>query len=186
MRLRHWLKDVVRMLELMACVCLFTFTAVAHQKPGTLIGHVIGLSGEEVSNAPLEAKSLESGQILKTSSSANGRYSFTDLAIGKYEVSSPVAGFERKEIEVHAEETVRMDIRFIEIGTTLGTIGDGDLGTRLTLYNRPLPPAGNYRCLTSPASLRRGRPLLVSRGISSITAVGIPLGKPSSPGPCTT
>jgi hypothetical protein len=131
------------MLELMACVCLFNFKAVAQQKPGTIVGQVIGLSGEEVSNAPLEAKSLESGQILKTSSSANGRYSFTDLAIGKYEVSSPVAGFERKEIEVHAEETVRMDIRFIDLGTNLGTIGDGDLGTRLSLYNRPLPPAGN-------------------------------------------
>src|SRR5215831_5969241 len=83
------------MLAWTACVCSFSFNGVAQQKSGTLAGKVIGLSGEAISKAPVEAKSLESVQIFKTSSSANGIYSFTDLPVGKYEVSSPVSGLKR-------------------------------------------------------------------------------------------
>jgi Carboxypeptidase regulatory-like domain len=118
------------------------FQASAQVRQGTIAGQVIGLSGEEVSRAPIEAKSMDSGRIFRTSSSGNGSYSIQDVPPGKYEVSSPVAGFERKEIEVRAGETARLDIHFIEIGNTLGTIGDADLGTRLATYNRPPPPAG--------------------------------------------
>jgi carboxypeptidase family protein len=140
--LRHWFKCGMHLIALIACVYSFAFGAVGQQTFGRLVGQVIGLSGEEVSKAPIEAKSVESGEIFKTFSAANGSYSFTELPARKYEISSPVAGFERKEIEVRAGETTRIDIHFIEIGGTLGTIGDGDLGTRLALYNRPAPPAG--------------------------------------------
>src|SRR5215471_13156601 len=121
----------------------FGLQAVAQDSRGTITGHVLGLSGETVSRAPIEAKNMSSGQLFKTTSSSNGSYSIPDLPAGKYELSSPVAGFERKQADVTAGVTIQVDVRFIEVGVTLGTIGDGeDLNVRLANYNRPGPPAG--------------------------------------------
>jgi hypothetical protein len=115
---------------------------VSPQRPGALTGKVFGLSGEEIFKAPIEAKNIDSGQTFNTASVASGVYSLAELPAGKYEVSSPVFGFERKEVEVRPGETTKADLRYIELGNVLGTIGDGDLGTLLTLYNRPAPPVG--------------------------------------------
>ena len=115
---------------------------MGQEKSGTLAGKVIGLDGEEVSKAPIEAKSIESGRIFKTASAVNGSYSLTELPEGRYEMSSPIAGFEHKQVEVRAGETTRTDIRFVEPGPTLGTIGDSDLAARIARYNRPAPPSG--------------------------------------------
>jgi Carboxypeptidase regulatory-like domain len=78
-------------------MALITLIAVAQETSGTLAGQVLGLSGEELSKAPIEAKNVDSGQVFKTSSSVNGSYLIADLPAGKYEISSPVAGFERKQ-----------------------------------------------------------------------------------------
>jgi hypothetical protein len=61
---------------------------------------------------------------------------------GTYEISSPIAGFERKQATVSAGETSRVDIRFTELGIALGTIGDNDFASRIANYDRPAPPAG--------------------------------------------
>src|SRR6516225_993028 len=142
MGLRHLLKLAIHSTALVAGICSFTLIAMGQQKSGALAGQVIGLNGEEVSRAPIEAKSTESGRIFNTASSVDGSYSFSELPVDKYEVSSPVGGFERRLVDVRAGETIRIDIRFVEPGNTLGTIGDNDLASRIARYNRPAPPAG--------------------------------------------
>jgi hypothetical protein len=142
MGLRHSLAHAMYWVILPAGMVSFGSQGVVQDRHGTIAGQVIGLSGEEVYRAPIEAKNVQSGQIFKTASSVNGSYSFPELPIAKYELSSPVAGFERKEIEVQTGETARADIHFIELGITLGTIGDADLTSRIANYNRPAPPVG--------------------------------------------
>ena len=100
------------------------------------------MNGETVSQAPIEAKNTDTGVVSKTTSSLDGSYSFLQLAPGKYEISSPVAGFERKLVTVHASEVSPADIHFTEIGISLGTVGDRPLEKRIASYNRPAPPPG--------------------------------------------
>jgi len=133
---------VPRIIFAMLLITVMSCFALAQEKRGTLAGHAIGLSGEELSKAPIEAKNVDSGQVFKTSSSVNGSYLIADLPEGKYEISSPVAGFERKQADVRTGETTRVDIHFTEINNTLGTLGDNDVTVRLANYNRPAPPAG--------------------------------------------
>jgi Carboxypeptidase regulatory-like domain len=139
---RHLVKIAGHIAALFAAVTSFSLTIVGQQNSGELAGIVIGLSGEALAGAPIEAKSMESSQIFKAASSINGSYSFMKLPAGKYEISSPVAGFERRQVDVHAGETVRIDIHFVEPGNTLGTIGDNDVLSRIASYNRPAPPTG--------------------------------------------
>ena len=143
MGLRHLLQSAAHIIAVGAVLCSFTLTAVGQLNSGAVAGQVIGLSGEEISGAPIQAKSVESGQTFKTASSVNGSYSFTDLPFGKYEISSPVAGFERRSVDVPAGETIRIDIHFVEMTNTLGTVGDGDAVSRIATYNRPAPPTGS-------------------------------------------
>ena len=133
-----------KFLFLCSSFVLFVFLpqAVAQNRPGSIAGEVIGLIGEAVPKAPIEARSMESGRIFQTSSLPNGSYTIPELPAGKYELSSPIAGFERKQTEVHDGETTRVDIHFIEPGNTLGTIGDADLAARIANYNRPPAPPG--------------------------------------------
>jgi len=126
----------------MALIAARSSFAAAQEKTGTLAGQVLGLSGEQLPKAPIEAKNVDSGQVFKTSSSVNGSYFIEEVPEGKYEVSSPIAGFERKQADIRAWETTRVDIQFTEIGNTLGTLGDNDVTVRLANYNRPPPPAG--------------------------------------------
>lgn len=141
--MRHLLRSATHIITLGAVLCSFSLTVVSLQNSGGVAGQVIGLSGEELSRAPIQAKRVESGQTFKTSSSVNGSYAFTNLPPGKYEISSPVAGFERLSVDVRAGETIRIDIHFVEMNTTLGTVGDGDAVSRIVTYNRPAPPAGS-------------------------------------------
>ena len=143
MGVRHLLRSATRIITLGAVLCSFSRIVVSQQNSGGVAGQVIGLSGEELSEAPIQAKSVESGQTFKTSSSVNGSYAFTNLPPGKYEISSPVAGFERLSVDIRAAETIRIDIHFVEMTTTLGTVGDGDAVSRIVTYNRPAPPAGS-------------------------------------------
>ncbi|HEY7392951.1 MAG TPA: carboxypeptidase-like regulatory domain-containing protein [Bryobacteraceae bacterium] len=142
MGLKRLRRSAAHIIALSAILCSFSHTAVGQQNSGSVAGQVIGLSGEEVSTAPIEAKSMESGQIFKTVSSVNGSYSFLELPIGMYEISSPVAGFERRPVDVRSGETIRIDIHFVAPGNTLGTVGDNDLASRIAAYNRPAPPTG--------------------------------------------
>src|SRR5262249_37369435 len=87
-------------------------------------------------------KNLQTGQASKTISSSSGDYSFAQLPIGTYEISSPIAGFERKEAEVRTGESTTVDIHYKEVASSLGTIGDSPIYRRIAAYKRPAPPAG--------------------------------------------
>ena len=142
MRLRHSTTYALHCIALLVIIFCLVFEGATQDRLGTIAVQMIGPSEEEVSGAPVEAKNLETGHVSKAVSSVNGGYSFTQLPAGRYEISSPVAGFERKEAELRAGESTRVDIRFKEVGASLGTIGDSPLYRRLSTYNRPAPPAG--------------------------------------------
>jgi Carboxypeptidase regulatory-like domain len=144
MGLRQSMTYALHCMAPMLVMCCFSLEgiAVAQDGRGSIVGQVIGLSEEEVPGAPIEAKDLETGNVFKTASSVNGAYSFIQLPLGRYQISSPIAGFEHKEAEVRAGESVRVDIHYTELGGTLGTIGTRSCidGFRLTTGPH-LPPA---------------------------------------------
>jgi Carboxypeptidase regulatory-like domain len=143
MGLRRFLQSAAHIIVFGAVLYSFSSTAVGQQKSGSVSGQVVGLSGEELSGAPIQAKNMESGQTFKTTSTLNGSYSFTDLPAGKYEISSLVDGFERRSVDVRAGETIRIDIHFVELTNTLGTVGEIDVvASRIAAYNKPKPPLG--------------------------------------------
>jgi hypothetical protein len=129
-------------MALIVILFCFVFEAVAQERLGTIAGQLLGPNDEEVPRAPVEAKNIATGRVSKAVSSASGGYSFSELPVGKYEISSPVVGFERKEAEVRPGESTRVDLRYKDLGTSLGTIGDSPIYRRLSNYNRPAAPAG--------------------------------------------
>jgi len=142
MRLKHPITFAVHCSAVIGIMCCLGFEAVAQGGTGTITGRVFSLSDDEISGAPIEAKNLQTGRVSKTISSPSGDYTFAQLPIGTYEISSPIAGFERKEAEVRGGESTPIDIHYKEAGRQLGTIGDSPLYRQLAGYNRPAPPTG--------------------------------------------
>ena len=142
MRLKHSITLPLHYVAMIGIICCLGFEAVAQDRAGTITGRVFGLNDDEISGAPVEATDLQTRRVSKTISSSNGDYSFAQLPIGTYEISSPITGFERKEAEVRTGESTRIDIHYKDVGSSLGTIGDSPIYRRLAAYNRPAPPAG--------------------------------------------
>ena len=118
---------------------------LAQSDRGTITGKVSDSDGSLASGASVELRNVESGTVLKTTTSA-GVYTFAGLPVGKYEVSIGVGGFKKRDVAIASGQTLNVDFRFgegdLDIG--LGTLGEGDLATRIDRANRktPEPPSG--------------------------------------------
>jgi hypothetical protein len=126
----------MRWLRLLYCVS----TALAQSDPGTISGRVLD-KDDGVSGAPIQAKNVLTGTIYKAASSPNGSYSLDQLPPGKYEVTISVAGFEKNDVTVQSGQVLTVDFRF-QPDFQLGTLGDGDVYSRIALFNKPPPPTG--------------------------------------------
>jgi hypothetical protein len=119
---------------------------LAQSDRGTITGKVLDFDGSVASGAPVEAKSVETGEVFKTTSSTAGVYTFAGLLVGKYEVSIGVVGFKKRDATLAAGQTLNVDFRFGEadLGISIGTAGENDLATLLARANSkaPEPPSG--------------------------------------------
>jgi hypothetical protein len=99
------------------------------QSTGTIAGIILTVAGAgaAVPKAQVHANNVATGVSYSAQSAANGNYTVTGLAPGTYELSvtnPPLfVPFSRKDIQVQAGQTVRIDIRLDD--SQLSTLGDG-------------------------------------------------------------
>src|SRR5499425_318670 len=68
-------------------------TATAQSDRGTIAGTVTDSSGAVVSGASVTVRGVDTGNIFKTTSTAEGVYRISDIAIGRYDVTVESQGF---------------------------------------------------------------------------------------------
>jgi len=125
----------MRWLTLLCCVA-----ALAQSDRGKIGGRILD-QDRAVGAAPIEAKNIQTGIVYKAASSANGSYSIEELPPGNYEVIISVAGFEKKDVTVQAAQTSSADFQF-QPDFQLGTLGDGDIYSRIARLSKRPPPTG--------------------------------------------
>jgi hypothetical protein len=107
------------------CVLLLgSAAAVAHTSTGTITGTVADPTGAFVPNAALELTNSQTGTIQQSVSSATGNFTFSQLAVGTYQLTVNVPGFKvyvRQNIGVQATQIVRVDVE-LEVGTSAESV----------------------------------------------------------------
>lgn len=101
-----------------------------------------------VSNAPVQISNRSTGAVARTASKSDGRYAFTGLAAGSYDltIAMPCCAYNRfsKDLKIGNGENAAFDIRLTETinGTTLGD-DPGRLAAamrrRAKVTNKPAP-----------------------------------------------
>ena len=74
------------------CLCL-SLAASAQSDRGTLAGTVLDSSGAAVAGAAITVKGVDTGTVYKTTSTAEGVYRISDIAIGRYDITIEAPGF---------------------------------------------------------------------------------------------
>lgn len=137
-----------------ACMLLaFGGLVFAQAGRGSFAGVVTGPNGAPVPDAPIQAKSQQGGAVVRTVTSADGRYTLASLPAGTYDISiaMPCCAFQpfsRQNVALQAGQALQLDIR-LEEGVSLNTLGD-DPGTlaallrnRAKIPSRPVPRLSN-------------------------------------------
>jgi hypothetical protein len=112
--------------ELAAGGALFAQGVTADAPRGAIAGAITDSLGDPIVNAAIQAKSVETGAVHKTTSAAKGKYMLADLPPGSYTISASVPGlkpFERKDVAVRESAAVQLNIR-VEDTTQLSTLGE--------------------------------------------------------------
>lgn len=107
---------------------------------GSIAGTVTDPDGGAVQLAKVQAKDLATGVVSTATSASNGGYTLSQLPGGTYDITVPPIGFtfpklERKNVELTAGQTIRLDLR-LAWGGNLGTPGD-DISTWVRSKGRP-------------------------------------------------
>ena len=117
---------LTRWTVVVSCLVL-TVAASAQGGRGSLAGAVvISWSGMPAPNAPVQARHRQTGDVVRTASAADGRYTFSDMPAGVYDVTvaMPCCGFDpfRAEVIVHAGQPTTFNISVVENvgGKTIG------------------------------------------------------------------
>src|SRR3974377_2157436 len=86
--------------------------AYAEGGRGTLAGTVVDPEGKVVTDAPVQARNVETEMIYKTNRTPGGRFALEDLPPGTYDVSVAIPGlnpYQRKGVTVGALKTAQLD-----------------------------------------------------------------------------
>jgi hypothetical protein len=126
----------MRWLSLLCCVA----AALAQSGGGTISGRVLD-QDQAVAGAPIEAKNIQTGTVYKAIRSANGSFTVERLPPGNYEVTISVDGFEKRDATVQPSQISSVDFHF-QPDFQLGTLGDGDVYSRIARLPKRPPPAG--------------------------------------------
>ncbi len=109
----------MRSLKGYVCLCLLTVSAFAQSDRGTITGTVSDPAGAVVSNAPINARQLETGATFQAGTSATGNYTLSQLPTGTYELTVTVPGFKRfvrQNLALPVAQTLRIDVT-LEVGS---------------------------------------------------------------------
>ena len=93
---------------------------------GSISGKILTAAGKgaAVSNAPVEAKNLDTKATYKATSASDGSYQLSGLPAAPYEISIenmfPFLPFHQGGVEVVAGKTTRVDIRLDDINLNTG------------------------------------------------------------------
>ena len=123
--------------------CILAAAAWGQTGNGTLTGTVLDPFGAKLGDAPVQAKSVDSGRVYKTMSQASGAFTLADLPPGAYDVSVNVAGlkgYERKGVAVPASKQIALEIR-LELSSQLSTLGEDPVAIA-TFSRKHAPPSG--------------------------------------------
>lgn len=143
----------MRRLSFGAFMLAFGGLVFAQAARGSFVGVVTGPGGAPVADAPIQAKSQQSGAVVRAITSANGRYTLASLPAGTYDISISMQccafqPFSRQNVALQAGQALQLDIR-LEEGLSLNTLGD-DPGTfaallrnRSRIPSRPVPRLSN-------------------------------------------
>jgi hypothetical protein len=115
-----------RLAAVVGCLAL-TAGVSAQAGRGSLTGAVvISWNGMRVPNAPVQVRHKISGAVVRSASTADGRYLFADIPAGEYELSvvMPCCGYDpfRADVTVRAGQSTAFDISLVENvgGRTIG------------------------------------------------------------------
>jgi hypothetical protein len=125
------------------CVAILAAPAFAETGRGTLAGTVTDPAGEVVNNAPVQAKSVETGQVYKTNRTPGGKFVLEDLPAGAYDISVSIPGlssYQKKGVMVAALQTAQLEIR-LQYSSQLSTLGE-DPRSIAADARRHAPPTG--------------------------------------------
>src|ERR1700722_19927792 len=92
--------------------------AFAQEFRGTIAGTVTDPSGAVVGGAKIEARSIETNTVERTTTNGSGSYVLPFLAIGHYDISAAAPGFKsgvQKNIELRVTDRVQLDFK-MEVG----------------------------------------------------------------------
>ena len=101
-------------------------TLSAQAPRGSLAGTVAYGNGLRVADAPVQVTHKETGAVVRTASTSEGRYAFPDIPAGVYllSVTMPCCAFDayRTDVTVQAGQATQFDVQLIETvgGRTLG------------------------------------------------------------------
>jgi len=109
---------------LLAVFILLACAAFAQTGAGTITGIINDQTGAVVANAAVEAKNSETGIVYRANSTETGNYTFSQLPIGKYELTVTVTGFKkysRQNLTITPAGVLRMDVP-LEVGSNTETV----------------------------------------------------------------
>jgi hypothetical protein len=90
----------------------------------SLLGNIVDSQGAAIPGATLALTNVATGQVRTTSSDAAGRYQFSLLPVGAYELAAEQPSFrryERKGIAFQANENLKIDV-VLEVGDVKSTV----------------------------------------------------------------
>ena len=106
------------------CLLVVAGVALAQSGRGTITGTVADPAGAVIPGVTIELKNINTGAVYQTVSSSTGNYTFGQLPVGKYQLSSSVSGFKQFSqtgITVLSAQTLRLDIK-LEVGDISETV----------------------------------------------------------------
>ncbi len=180
---------------IIAICCLLVVAggaAFAQSDRGIITGSVTDQAGAVIPNAAIEVKNINTAAVYQSQSSSTGKYTFSQLPAGKYQMSSSVPGFKqyvRTGITVMVAQTLRIDI-LLEVGNISDTVtvsadapllrmDSGELSTNIGSKSlNELPILGFSGYIRDPFAMTTLIPgALYSQSFTSLVRIG---GAPSN------
>ncbi|PYV74874.1 MAG: hypothetical protein DMG97_07675, partial [Acidobacteria bacterium] len=115
------MKRYLMVLAIATLCLLVTGTALAQSDRGTIAGTVVDSSGAVVSGAPVTVRGVDTGNVYKTTTTAEGIYRISDIAIGRYDVTVEAQGFKssvQKGVQVQINTVAALNVTLQPGSTT--------------------------------------------------------------------
>ena len=131
-------------MKLTICACVLAGAAFSQSPSSTIRGAITDTDGGVPAIAFVQLKNSQTSEISNAIGSPGGKYSFTPVAAGTYDLSVIVPGmktYQRKGMVLRPGQTLEINVR-VEDGPSLRTLGEDPAAIAAVFINRPPPPDG--------------------------------------------